>query len=59
MIKNDKDLDAPTERQYAFAKVIAEELDIPLPEKFSKGAYSNFIHSNLNKFKRSKQKYRE
>lgn len=54
-----KDLDAPTEKQYNFARVISEELEIPLPENFSKSAYSNYIRHNLNKFKKSTQRYND
>ena len=33
----------PTEKQEAFAAKISERLDIPMPDEYSKKAYSEYI----------------
>ena len=33
----------PTEKQEAFAAKISERLDIPMPDEYSKKAYSKYI----------------
>ena len=47
-------LEAPTKKQVSFAKEIAEELDIPLPDRYTKNAYRVFISSNINRYNTSK-----
>ena len=49
--------EAPTEKQYDYAQAISEELEIPLPEIFSKKAYSEYINHYQNAYKVSLQKY--
>lgn len=49
--------EAPTEKQYDYAQAISEELEVPLPEIFSKKAYSEFISHYQNQYKVALQKY--
>lgn len=51
--------EAPTEKQYDYAKAISDELEIPLPIVFSKKAYSEYIDNYKNKYKVSLQKYHD
>lgn len=39
----------PTKKQVCFARYISGSLDIPLPETFSKFAYSDYISENIGK----------
>lgn len=49
--------DAPTEKQYDYAKAISEELEMPLPSIFTKKAYSEYISHYQNEYKVSLQRY--
>lgn len=43
----------PSRAQVKFAKIIAHELRIPLPEENTAYAYFHFIHDNREKFEES------
>ena len=49
----------PSEKQYDYAKAISEELEVPLPETFSRQAYSNYISHYEKKYKIEMQKWHE
>lgn len=49
--------DSPSEKQYDYAKAIADELEIELPPVFTKQAYSDFISHYQTEYKLSLQKY--
>ena len=53
------DMRPPSEKQYDYAKVISEELEVPLPDTFSKSAYSHYISHYEKRYKLSMQKYHD
>lgn len=52
-------MEAPTEKQFDYAKAISDELGISLPAIFTKKAYSEYISNYQNQYKVSLQKYHE
>lgn len=48
-----KPVHEPTEAQIAIVKRLAEQLGVPMPEKFTRKSYTQFI-SNHTKYRRAK-----
>lgn len=53
------DMRPPSEKQYDYAKAIADELEIPLPEIFSMSSYSDFISHYKKQYKLELQRYHD
>lgn len=49
--------DLTTEKQFEFAKAISEMLDVPMPQDFTKEAYSEFINHYKNRYYEVKELY--